>query len=128
MNTLTPSKILPHRFPFVMLDDIISVEKGKAAGIKKITLELPLKGLNFPQVLLIEALAQLSGIASGMEGQGMLVGIRDLVFHNSVVCGDILTLESTLNKKFGNIFDFYVSATAENKRVLEGYILLSINA
>lgn len=128
MNSLKPSKILPHRYPFLMLDDVVSVENGKATGIKKITLELSSKGLTFPQVLLIEALAQLSGVASGIEGQGMLVGIKEFTFHSVVICGDVLILESTLNKRFGNILDFFVSATVGNKRVLNGYILLSINA
>ena len=118
---------LPHRFPFLMVDRIISVSDGKASGIKQITQEYFTREGYFPQVILIEALAQISGVAGGIKGQSLFAGIKDIVFHKHVLCGDVLYLESKVNRKIGSIVEFTVTAFVDKDSVISGTLYLSIN-
>ncbi|MEW6068521.1 MAG: 3-hydroxyacyl-[acyl-carrier-protein] dehydratase FabZ [Nitrospirota bacterium] len=126
MKHVLSHELLPHRQPFLMLDRIVSVSDGKASGVKHITNELLSNSIYFPQVLIIEALAQISGIASGVKGHGMLAGVKDIVFHRNVKQGDILYLESSLIGRFGNMFSFSASASVDKYRVADGTLYLNI--
>ncbi|SNS49741.1 3-hydroxyacyl-[acyl-carrier-protein] dehydratase [Anaerovirgula multivorans] len=98
-------KTIPHRYPFLLVDKIIEMEPGKSAvGIKNVTINEPFFQGHFPQmplmpgVLMVEALAQVAGIAcSGVEGNegklGVFTGIDNCKFRRQVVPGDVLRLE-----------------------------------
>lgn len=98
-------KIIPHRYPFLLVDKIIQMEPGKSAvGIKNVTINEPFFQGHFPHmplmpgVLMVEALAQVAGIAcSGIEGYegklGVFTGIEQCKFRRQVVPGDVLRLE-----------------------------------
>lgn len=87
------------------MDKIIEMEPGKSAvGIKNVTINEPFFQGHFPQmplmpgVLMVEALAQVAGIAcSGVEGNegklGVFTGIDNCKFRRQVVPGDVLRLE-----------------------------------
>lgn len=127
MKDLRPFELLPHSHPFLMVDKIISLENGRASGLKQITGEYLSRSDYFPQSLIIEALAQISGLASGQKGQSLFAGIKDMVFHREVKTGDVLYLESVLDKKFGSMFSFSVSASVDGDKVAEGTLFLNIN-
>lgn len=102
---------LPHRYPFLLVDRVVEVEKGKSiVGYKNVSINEPFFNGHFPArpimpgVLIIEALAQVSGIlgyvtAGKTDGSGsihLLAGSNKARFKRPVVPGDQLRLESTL--------------------------------
>ncbi|MDI6781745.1 MAG: 3-hydroxyacyl-ACP dehydratase FabZ [bacterium] len=98
-------KILPHRYPFLLVDRIIEIEKGKKiVGIKNVSINEPFFQGHFPGkpvmpgVLIIEAMAQTGGVLLLSEGghEGKIfyfIGIDKVKFRKSVVPGDQLRFE-----------------------------------
>ena len=127
------AQILPHRYPFALVDRIVDGEEGKwAKGIKCVTVNEPFFQGHFPQyhvmpgVLIVEAMAQVGGVAllSMPENKGKLAlfgGIKNARFRRQVVPGDVLEIECTLTKQKGPVgigeakatVDGQVAATAE---------------
>ena len=127
------AKILPHRYPFALVDRIVDGEVGKwARGIKCVTVNEPFFQGHFPQyhvmpgVLIVEAMAQVGGVAllSMPENKGKLAlfgGIKNARFRRQVTPGDVLEIECTLTKQKGPVgigeakatVDGQVAATAE---------------
>lgn len=97
---------LPHRFPFVMVDRVLSIEDGAVHAIKNVTINEPFFPGHFPQepvmpgVLITEALAQASMFC--LHGQlepgtvGYLAGIEGARFRRKVIPGDQLHLHAKL--------------------------------
>ena len=122
-------EILPHRYPFLLLDRIDEYEPGKyARGIKCVTANEPFFQGHFPEymvmpgVLIVEALAQTGGIAilSEPENRGkiaLLGGIKEARFRAPVVPGDVLTLECKLTRRHGNIGFASAEATVGGKKI-----------
>jgi 3-hydroxyacyl-[acyl-carrier-protein] dehydratase len=115
LNSNQIQEIIPHRYPFLLVDRIIGGEEGKGAiGIKAVTAnEMHFLG-HFPDhhvmpgVLIIEALAQVGAVAllSKDEFKGKLAffgGIKEAKFRRQVVPGDVLRLEVELTKLRGRI-------------------------
>lgn len=104
-------KIIPHRYPFLLVDCIEELEPGvKAVGYKNVTVNEPFFQGHFPQqpvmpgVLIIEALAQVGAVAvlSLEENKGKLAffgGIKNAKFRKQVVPGDVLKLETEIKCK-----------------------------
>ncbi|HBT48996.1 MAG: 3-hydroxyacyl-[acyl-carrier-protein] dehydratase FabZ [Caldanaerobacter subterraneus] len=102
-------KILPHRYPFLLVDRIIELEEGKrAVGIKNVTANEPFFQGHFPDnpimpgVLIVEALAQVAGIAvmnvEKFKGKlGLFAGIDKCRFKKVVRPGDQLILEVSID-------------------------------
>ncbi len=127
------AQILPHRYPFALVDRIVDGEEGKwAKGIKCVTVNEPFFQGHFPQyhvmpgVLIVEAMAQVGGVAllSMPENKGKLAlfgGIKNARFRRQVTPGDVLEIECTLTKQKGPVgigeakatVDGQVAATAE---------------
>lgn len=97
--------IIPHRYPFLLVDKIIEIEEGKrAVGIKNVTINEPFFQGHFPGnpimpgVLIVEAMAQVGAVAilSMEEYKGKLAvftGIDKVRFKKQVVPGDTLRME-----------------------------------
>ena len=127
------AKILPHRYPFALVDRIVDGEEGKwAKGIKCVTVNEPFFQGHFPQyhvmpgVLIVEAMAQVGGVAllsmPGNKGKlALFGGIKNARFRRQVTPGDVLEIECTLTKQKGPVgigeakatVDGQVAATAE---------------
>ena len=109
------ARILPHRYPFALVDRIIDGEPGQwARGIKCVTVNEPFFQGHFPAkhvmpgVLLIEAMAQVGGVAilSLPENAGKLAflgRVKDARFRRQVVPGDVVEMECRLTKQRGPI-------------------------
>lgn len=110
-------KILPHRFPFLLIDKVVHFEPGKSAiGVKQVSVNEDQFNGHFPRravmpgVLQVEALAQLAGIVALQEplsdGQSdfLFAGVDGVRWKRPVVPGDTLVLEAHLlswKPKFG---------------------------
>ena len=115
LNSDEIKEILPHRYPFLMLDRVVECEPGKSArAIKCVTVNEPFFQGHFPQkavmpgVLILEALAQAGGIAILCleENRGKLAlfgGVKQARFRAQVVPGDVLELECTITRVFGAV-------------------------
>lgn len=115
LNSNQIQEIIPHRYPFQLVDKIVECEPGKSAkGIKCVSVnELFFCG-HFPQqhvmpgVLIIEALAQVGAVAilCEEENKGKIAffgGIKNARFRKQVVPGDVLTLECEITERRGPI-------------------------
>ena len=106
-------RIIPHRYPFLLVDRIVELEPGtRAVGLKAVTANEPQFTGHFPDrpimpgVLMIEALAQTAAVAvmtlAEYRGKlGLFAGIDDCRFRRMVLPGDTLRLEVTVEKLRG---------------------------
>ena len=132
-------KILPHRYPFALVDRIIEYVPGKrAVGIKNVTFNEPHFQGHFPGrplmpgVMIVEAMTQVGGIVltqmPNMEG-GLFVfaGIDKVRFRRPVVPGDQLVMTTELlsikRRRFGKM---QARAVVEGQRVAEGELMFSL--
>ena len=125
-------RILPHRYPFLMLDRVIELEEGKmAVAIKNVTVNEPFFQGHFPQqpimpgMLQIEAMAQLAGILLRLNSEdedslGMFRTVDKLKFRRQVVPGDQLRLEVRVLRRRSNIARFSGQALVDGEIVCEG--------
>jgi 3-hydroxyacyl-[acyl-carrier-protein] dehydratase len=123
-----PYALLPHAFPFVLIDEVFDIDAGKSGkGKKLIPVDDSLgRGDVFPQAFLIEAAAQLSGIVSGREEGGYLAAVRGITFEKEVVPGDVVEFSSGTKGVFGGLYGFHVSAQCEGDLVMKGDIYLAL--
>lgn len=115
LNSNQIAEILPHRYPFALVDRITDFESGKwAKGIKCVSVNEPFFCGHFPQehvmpgVLMLEALAQVGAVAllSEPENRGKIAlfgGVKNARFRRKVTPGDVLTLECTLTQRRGPV-------------------------
>ncbi|HHX66988.1 MAG TPA: 3-hydroxyacyl-ACP dehydratase FabZ [Gallicola sp.] len=108
-------KIIPHRYPFLLVDKIIDGKEGEwAKGIKCVTANEPFFQGHFPGykvmpgVLIIEALAQVGAVAlltiDEFKGKiALFGGIKKAKFKRQIIPGDVLELECRLTKRRGNV-------------------------
>ena len=118
-------KLLPHRFPFLLLDRIVELDPGRrVVGLKNVTIDEPFFAGHFPDypimpgVLIIEALAQAGGFlalkAMGNEGKiAFFAGIDKCKFRRPVVPGDQLRLECTVIGRKGSVWKMHGEATVD---------------
>ena len=123
--------LLPHRFPFLLVDRVTEIDLGKkAVGIKNVTINEGFFQGHFPGnpimpgVLIIEALAQLAGILAFHSGvvKGSSVyflSIEKAKFRKPVVPGDQIRLETNVLQRRGNIWKFGGNALVDDKVAAE---------
>mgnify|MGYP004461260793 CR=1 FL=1 len=138
LENIDIQKILPHRYPFLLVDRVTELEDGKrAVGIKNVTVNEPFFQGHFPQnpimpgVLIVEALAQVGAVMllSMPENRGKLgvfTGIDAMKFRRQVIPGDTLTLEAELLMYRHGMGKAKVSATVEGKIAAAGEISFAV--
>ncbi|MBI5892126.1 MAG: 3-hydroxyacyl-ACP dehydratase FabZ [Deltaproteobacteria bacterium] len=131
-------KILPHRYPFLLVDRIVEFESGKMAkGIKNVTINEPFFQGHFPGhpimpgVLLIEAMAQVGGIlafkSASVENKVVyFMGIDKARFRKPVMPGDRVELILNVIKNRGDIWVFKGEANVDGKLAAEAEIMATI--
>ena len=130
-------KILPHRYPFLMIDRVLEVREGEfCKAVKNVTINEPIFQGHFPEmavfpgVLQLEAMAQTSAfiIDSVMqEDHGLMAfyaGVNNAKFRKQVVPGDQLVIESTLANRKKNFWVFHAKALVEGKVVAQAEVRL----
>lgn len=128
------TRILPHRYPFLLVDRIIEVQgTQRAVGIKNVTYNEPFFQGHFPGqpvmpgVLLIEAAAQVTGamLLGSSEHAGKLaylLGVDNFKFRKTVVPGDRVVIESEALRVKERTGQARVKATVDNQVVCEGVL------
>ncbi len=122
--------ILPHRYPFLLVDRIIEIIPNESAkGIKNVTINEPFFQGHFPGnpimpgVLIVEAMAQVAGVLafkSGMEGSGVLfMSIEKVKFRKPIVPGDQILFEVSVMQRRSNVWKFSGVAKVEDKVATE---------
>lgn len=131
-------EIIPHRYPFLLVDKVTEVEEGKrVVGYKNVTINEPFFDGHFPDypvmpgVLILEALAQVGAIAVlNMEENkgkiGFLAGIDKCRFKRQVVPGDQLKLEVEIIRMKGPIGKGKGIATVNGEVACQAEIMFAI--
>src|SRR5450755_1181735 len=123
--------ILPHRFPFLLVDRIVELEADRIVGIKNVTANEPFFQGHFPEfpvmpgVLIIEAMAQTAGVL--VLGQipdrenklVFLVSVERAKFRKPVVPGDQLRMEAIITKNKISVAKITAKATVDGQLVAE---------
>jgi 3-hydroxyacyl-[acyl-carrier-protein] dehydratase len=134
LDTLAIRKILPHRYPFLLVDRVIELDPGKSiVAYKNLTANEPFFQGHFPDypvmpgVLQIEALAQTGAILAlsmpGNEGKAaLLTGVDGFKFRRQVVPGDQLRLEVTVTRYRMGFGKAAARATVDGELTAEGEI------
>lgn len=126
-------KMIPHRYPFLLVDKVIDLEHGESAvGIKNVTINEPFFQGHFPGhpvmpgVLIIESMAQTAAIvvvdAMGGENEGKLVyfmSVESAKFRRPVGPGDCLHIHVTKVRARGAVWRFQGYAKVDGKVVAE---------
>lgn len=130
--------IIPHRYPFLLVDRILEVEPMKrAVGIKNVTANEQFFQGHFPDkpimpgVLLLEAMAQVGGVALliAEEYRGKLAvfaGIDRVKFRRPVVPGDQVKMIGEVTKIRGNMGKIWAEAYVDGDLVAEGEFLFAL--
>lgn len=129
-------EIIPHRYPFLLIDKIVEVELepvARAVGIKNVSMNEPFFQGHFPEypimpgVLVIEALAQTACVAGLLMEQNkgklpLFTGIDNLKIRRQVVPGDTLRLEAEFTAFRHGVGRVNVRALVEDQIAVEGII------
>ncbi|WP_176560282.1 3-hydroxyacyl-ACP dehydratase FabZ [Brevibacillus dissolubilis] len=131
-------EIIPHRYPFLLVDKIVEFEEGKrAVGIKNVTINEPFFQGHFPGypvmpgVLIIEALAQVGAVVllSMEQYRGKLAffaGIDGVRFKEQIKPGDTLELEIVMTRMKGKIGKATGIARVDGKIAVEGELMFAV--
>lgn len=134
-------KLLPHRYPFLLIDRVVEVEKGKSIkALKNVSINEPSFQGHFPDkavmpgVLIIEALTQaagllgLLGLEDGISEDSLfyLVGVDKVRIRKPVVPGDQLILDVKLISVRRNIFKFNGSAYVDSQLITSAELLTTV--
>jgi 3-hydroxyacyl-[acyl-carrier-protein] dehydratase len=138
MNIEEIKEYLPQRYPFLLVDRVVSIELGKSiVAYKNVSVNEPFFEGHFPDfpimpgVLIIEALAQAAGVL-GFKSQEKkpkdgyvyyFVGADEVRLKRPVLPGDRLTLEATILTSKRGIYKFQCRASVDNELVGEAIII-----
>jgi 3-hydroxyacyl-[acyl-carrier-protein] dehydratase len=132
---------LPHRYPFLLVDRVLSLDPGKSiVALKNVTINEPFFAGHFPHqpimpgVLILEALAQTSAILS-FKSEGFkvdqksvyyFVGIDSARFKKPVAVGDQLLLHATLMRNIKGFWKFNTHAKVGDEIVTEAELICAV--
>jgi beta-hydroxyacyl-ACP dehydratase FabZ len=136
LDTLAIQRILPHRYPFLLVDRIIEITQGeRIVGVKQVTINEPFFQGHFPGapvmpgVLIVEALAQVGAVYALRQIENreqklvLFSGIDNARFRRPVVPGDTLVLTVTPLRVGGRVQRMHGEAHVEGQLAAEADIM-----
>ncbi len=143
MDVVKIQSFIPHRFPFLLVDRVLSISETEIVALKNVTINEPFFQGHFPGapvmpgVLIVEALAQAAGVFMGnqleLQGQSMadklmfFMSIDQVKFRQVVAPGDQLVLHVSLVQKRGAIAKFEAKATVDGKVTTEANFMAMLS-
>lgn len=133
-------KILPHRYPFLLVDRILEVGETHLVGLKNVTINEPFFQGHFPSqpifpgVLILEALAQAGGVMTSVlypqqdRTAIFLMGFDKVRFRRPVRPGDQLILKLKLIKQRGPVFKMSAEAFVDDQLAAEAEIMATVDS
>ena len=130
--------ILPHRYPFLLVDRIVEMDSERIVGIKNVTANEPFFSGHFPDfpvmpgVLIVEAMAQAAGVLvlKHIENREtklvLLVAIENARFRKPVVPGDTLRMEMKVLKRKASVAKMAGVATVDGQVVAEVEVMCKL--
>lgn len=134
-------KLLPHRYPILLVDRVIELEKNvRIKAVKNVTINEPFFSGHFPHrpvmpgVMMLEALAQAAALLS-FESMGeqpddstvvYFVGIDGARFKRVVEPGDQLILEATVERAKAGIYKYKVRASVDGETAVEAELMCTM--
>ncbi|MCM8791175.1 MAG: 3-hydroxyacyl-ACP dehydratase FabZ [Candidatus Omnitrophica bacterium] len=136
LDVTTIQKIIPHRYPFLLVDKIVEINEKRVVGIKNVTINEPFFQGHFPGhpimpgVLILEAMAQTGGCAAltMAENIGKLayfLSINNAKFRKPVVPGDVLRLEVDIGRSKMGIMQCHGVAKVEGEVAAEADMMFA---
>ncbi|MCZ2075144.1 MAG: 3-hydroxyacyl-ACP dehydratase FabZ [Bryobacteraceae bacterium] len=131
-------RILPHRYPMLLVDRIIEIDAERIVGIKNVTANEPFFTGHFPEfpvmpgVLIVEAMAQVAGVLvlRQMEDRDsklvFLASIEEAKFRRPVLPGDQLRIEMKVGKRKATVAKMYGQATVDGVVVAEAQVMCKL--
>jgi len=130
-------KLLPHRYPFILVDRILEVKLGESiVGLKNVTINEPFFQGHFPAepimpgVLILEGMAQVGAILAYLTdhekfGDQLVyfAGLDGVRFRQKVVPGDQLIIKTSVLKRKGKVYKLEARAYVEDKLVAEANLM-----
>lgn len=138
LNVQEIQNIIPHRYPFLLVDKVLEIEEGKrVVGVKNVTINEPFFQGHFPEypvmpgVLIIESMAQVGAIAMLQKEEnqgkiGFLAGVDKCRFKRQVKPGDELKVEVEITRLKGAIGKGKGRATVDGELACEAEIMFAI--
>src|SRR5216683_1131952 len=131
-------EILPHRYPFLLVDRIEELEAERIVGIKNVTVNEPFFIGHFPEfpvmpgVLIVEAMAQVAGVLvlkslpDRKNKLVLLASIESAKFRRPVLPGDQLRIEMKVTKRKATIAKMHGQATVDGVVVAEAEVMCKL--
>ena len=130
-------RILPHRFPMLLVDRIVELEPERIVGIKNVTGNEPFFAGHFPDfavmpgVLIVEAMAQVAGVLvlkdlPDQQKVVFLASIEQAKFRRPVVPGDQLRIEMKVAKRKSIVCKLYGTASVDGVVVAEAEVMCKL--
>lgn len=137
LNATDIMRLLPHRFPFLMIDKIVACTPGESiTAIKNVSINEPFFQGHFPGnpvmpgVLIIEAMAQAGGVLSHITVGDVdpkplyyLVGVDEARFRRSVTAGDQLEIVVQVDRIVRGMWRYLCTASVDGKQAVSARIL-----
>lgn len=132
-------ELLPHRYPFLMLDRILDMSADTIVGLKNVTINEPFFQGHFPQepimpgVMIVEAMAQAAGILGFSlvpdckVDSVVFMGMDRVKFRKPVRPGDQLIIKAHLLKQKGRIFKMHAEAFVDDHLVAEAELMAALD-
>ncbi|AZO93968.1 3-hydroxyacyl-ACP dehydratase FabZ [Iocasia frigidifontis] len=130
-------EILPHRYPFLLVDRIVELKEEKVVGLKNVTMNEEFFQGHYPGhpimpgVLIVESMAQVSGFLlmhshSDLEDKiPLFAGIDKVRIRRPVIPGDTLKIEAEIIRARGRIAKVLANAYVEDKLVTEAELMFA---
>lgn len=130
--------ILPHRYPFLLVDAIVELEEERIVGIKNVTINEPFFTGHFPNypvmpgVLIVEAMAQVAGVLvlKSLEDRKkkvvLLATIEQAKFRRPVRPGDQLRIEMKVGRRKASVAKMHGTATVNGVVVAEAEVMCKL--